>query len=404
MLNTDRFWMFAVLLLVSSFSVVYVAGCGGSGTGTTQQLVGPAAISDESTGGTEGFFFLPPLAPEPQSADPFDPSLTSNLKVEVFLLDENNEPTGDPVAVFTDTSESNASETIRCCTTDEHYIVNFHTNTYDLVDGATCRIFVRRKSDNAEYGYADAQVFANMKHAKSLVDDTTFALKDGRTLPVKFRIEEGAEPTLGKILVYTMNEDDAYGDTAAVLRSAGYQVTQECRGSSRYITSSLLAGYDQIWFITYDDGHNWFLSESELDAIESAWNSGAGLFIAADDHDYHYQDHANDICEHLNLGLNFSGKISRPNTVYVSSPDFDISHPIWNGVSSISAGTQGEGKINVSDSDVSVIGKQGGTNMFAVGSYGGGRGRVVFDAGYYRLIAFAAGDEQYLRNVAAWLE
>ncbi len=209
-------YMKVVLVCAVCSSFVVLAGCaGGDGAflfGKSSALIGPAAISHEATGGTEGFFFLPPIAPDPSPGGTFDATLASDLEVEVVDLD-----LGTTVVIFTDTATTNSSETIRVNADDEHYIVNFHTDLYDLPDGQTCRIFVRRKSDGAVYGFADVQVFANMKEAKSLVDDTTFALKDGRTLPVKFRIEQHAEPAVLLLYEKDSNWNIVEGGASGVL-------------------------------------------------------------------------------------------------------------------------------------------------------------------------------------------
>jgi len=212
----------ALLGILALVSLVHTLGCGSgaeTATGVTQEpAVTPRdpgatpvswvrAISHEPTGGVKGFVFRPPLAPDSSSTRPFDPNLAPFLKVDVVLLDGSGKPTGAPVATFTDTPiDGSADETIRVNPADEQYIVNFHTDLYDLAEGSTYRIFVRRECDSAEYGYADLQVFASMKEAKSLTDETIFPLLDGRTVPIKFRIGEGAHPRLGKIAFHSLRD------------------------------------------------------------------------------------------------------------------------------------------------------------------------------------------------------
>jgi len=191
-------------LFLASACVLSLWGC--SGTPAPSALPSASAdvptataraISHEPTGGVKGFFFLPPLAPAPGPAGEFDDGLASSLEVEVVPLDDSGQPCGDAVATFTDTlPEGSASEHIKVSATDKQCSVNFQTDKHPLTDGAVYRIFVRRKCDGAQYGFADVQVLATMKEAKSLADDTTFALLDGRTLPVKFRISPDAEPRL----------------------------------------------------------------------------------------------------------------------------------------------------------------------------------------------------------------
>jgi len=177
----------AVPLLLS----LLLAGCGGDRDFTNEEPVSPSEISHALTGGTEGFFFLPPLAPDSQMDGTPDPTLASDLRVDVVDFGDPDQPV---VASFTDESDSNTSETIRLSDDGTHYVVNFHTDLYPLTEGSTYRIFVRRDSDDAEYGFADAVICRNVGQARRMLDEEDFALKDGRTLPIKFRIEEDAEP------------------------------------------------------------------------------------------------------------------------------------------------------------------------------------------------------------------
>ncbi|MFQ6133436.1 MAG: hypothetical protein ACE5R4_15445, partial [Armatimonadota bacterium] len=54
---------------VACVCVVALTGCGGGGGGDGPAGVGARAISDElHNDGTEGFFFLPPIADDPGAA------------------------------------------------------------------------------------------------------------------------------------------------------------------------------------------------------------------------------------------------------------------------------------------------------------------------------------------------
>jgi len=179
-------------------------GCGGGRDDARIGADSATAISHEPTGGTKGFFFLPPIAPDPGPASRFDANLASDLKVEVFLLDASGAPQGTPVATFADSASGGQTEAIRVDPLAAHYIVNFHTDQYALLNGSVYRIFVARRSDGAEYGFADVQVFPTGKSAKSLVSGDTFGLVNGRTLPVKFRIAEGTlRPAAGRIAFHS---------------------------------------------------------------------------------------------------------------------------------------------------------------------------------------------------------
>ncbi len=184
----------AVLCVVAVVVTLYGCGGGECVTNGTQPTVAPGAAYDGvQQGAVEGFFFLPPLARRPNFTGAFNPDLASDLKVEIFMLGEDGEPTGEAVATFTDTATTKKSAAIRVNTDHEYYIVNFHTRSYDLVDGAIYRIFVGRL-DGTQYGFADVKIVPKRKRAKGPKNDTTFALRNGRTLPIKFRVEAGETP------------------------------------------------------------------------------------------------------------------------------------------------------------------------------------------------------------------
>jgi hypothetical protein len=144
-------------------------------------------------GGNPDFFFLPPLVSDPTN-DPefdvgwFDPTLSPT--VEICMVEDNEcaptQPDGFPL-VFTG---GEGSESVRISPEDELYIVNWHTNISDSWAGGTYRISVLE--NNALLGFADVFIFNTMKEAKNLDTGESFALVGGRTLPIKFRIEEGA--------------------------------------------------------------------------------------------------------------------------------------------------------------------------------------------------------------------
>jgi hypothetical protein len=103
-----------------------------------------------------------------------------------------------PVAEFTTTTGS-GSEIVRVVPEDEQYIVNWHTDEFDLSSAATYRITVL--VSGTELGFGDVRLGSSGSEAKNLTTNETIGLKDGRTLPIKFRIEEGA------VFVVPVDED-----------------------------------------------------------------------------------------------------------------------------------------------------------------------------------------------------
>lgn len=158
-----------------------------------------AAISDGAhTGGNGNFFFLPPMVSDPSSDPNFDPGRFNPVLspvVEICLLDDTtntcaeSQPTNFPI-VFT-RATGPGSETIRVSETDEHYIVNWHTDQFSLSADRQYRIRVKGAAADQEWGFADVQPATSGKDLKNLDTGQLIGLKDGRTLPIKFRAEFG---------------------------------------------------------------------------------------------------------------------------------------------------------------------------------------------------------------------
>lgn len=159
-------------------------------------------IMDASHGGhNQDFFFLPPLVPDPSKHPAFDADgfdATQAPVVEVCLVGGGTcaaeQPPGFPLT-YTMTSGP-ASETIRLNATEQHYIVNWHTDQSTLDPSLTYRI--RVLVAGAELGYADVDVVSSGRALKNVDTDEYVPLLDGRTLPIKFRIEVGAVFVVGK--------------------------------------------------------------------------------------------------------------------------------------------------------------------------------------------------------------
>lgn len=155
-------------------------------------------ISDGAHGGTnDHFFFLPPLVPRPAVNGTFDGS----LEVEVEICEISRCGT-EPLSVFT-TVDGSGSEAVRVGSGGDHYLVNWHTDRYDLDPDVTYRIIVR--AEGGELGFADVDVVGSGRELKNVDTGQYIALKNGRTLPIKFRIEDGAlsppSPLAYKLLI-----------------------------------------------------------------------------------------------------------------------------------------------------------------------------------------------------------
>lgn len=177
-------WMLALLLLVA-----------GSCTADRSNPVAPSwsepghVISDGAHEGNEHFYFLPSLVPQPSLAGTFDGSLAPEVQICAW----NGSACTAMLAFFT-TEAGYGSESIRVDQTEEHYVVNWHTaeilDTYPRAEDEVFRI--RVLAQGQELGHADLAVVASGKDLKNVNTDEYVPLKDGRTLAIKFRIEEGA--------------------------------------------------------------------------------------------------------------------------------------------------------------------------------------------------------------------
>ncbi len=142
---------------------------------------GRALISDQvHDAGTTGFFWLPPLVPE-TTYGTFAAGLAPLVSVELLPLGS-----APPVATFGATATS-FGERVKSDSAS-HYAVEWHTGRYALQLGATYRI--RVLLDGTELGFVDALAMATGAERRFVARDAFFPLVVGRTLPIKFRIDE----------------------------------------------------------------------------------------------------------------------------------------------------------------------------------------------------------------------
>lgn len=169
-----------------------------------QSLTGPESgpllvISDGvHNAGNPDFFFLPPLVPDPSGdarfeSGAFNPNLSPVVEVCHWVVTTTD---GDPVgscaevvARFSMTSGL-GSEVIRVNTSDQNYLVNWHTDLSNLDPTKMYRIEV--SAGSKKLGFADVDVVSTAKELRNVQTGEYVALLDGRTLPIKFRIEEDA--------------------------------------------------------------------------------------------------------------------------------------------------------------------------------------------------------------------
>ena len=175
-------------------SLTTVAGCSERGKdqapARSQNVVSDGAHNN----GNANFFFLPPIVAAPSYSGTFDASQSPVVTI-CQLSGSGCAPT---IAQFSMTSGT-GSEVVRLDATSQLYIVNWHTDQCiagpcTLPDFSTYR--VRVTVGLALLGYADVQVVPSQAKGKNVNTNDVFAIVDGRTVPLKFRIENGAVAVL----------------------------------------------------------------------------------------------------------------------------------------------------------------------------------------------------------------
>jgi alpha-tubulin suppressor-like RCC1 family protein len=160
------------------------------GLPTTSAGAPALAISDAAhNGDTEHFFFLPPLVPAPA----FGGAADADLNPTVAVCEWGDLGCVEVVANF-DRESGTGSELVRYDATSEHYIVNWHTDrcvTGDCTLDPTKTYRIRVLAGALELGYADVDVVTTGRELRNVQTDEYIGLVNGRTLPVKFRIEHG---------------------------------------------------------------------------------------------------------------------------------------------------------------------------------------------------------------------
>jgi len=185
-------------------AVAVAAACTDTPT-AVDPVKSPTAISDGAHPvgglGNPHFFFLPPMVKDPGPTG--TPDATLSPIVDICQLGADGltcDPLVPLLARFTTDPASTSpprpgnSETVRV--SEDHYIVNWHTPTFALDTEKAYRICVRVATEEEgvfhALGHADVDVVEAGNEKKDVDTETLVPLVNGRTLPIKFRIEEGA--------------------------------------------------------------------------------------------------------------------------------------------------------------------------------------------------------------------
>lgn len=173
-------------LMTTALGLAVLAACTDQGASVLSPTTPPLfEISDGAHSGNTRFYFLPPMVPEPSPSGTFDGSLAPVVQVCEWTGAECAAPL---VAEYTMTTGP-GSETVRVVPEEEHYLVNWHTDQFAL--DATTMYRIRVLVGSVQVGHADVDVVASGNGLQNVDTGAFIALKDGRTLPIKFRIEQG---------------------------------------------------------------------------------------------------------------------------------------------------------------------------------------------------------------------
>lgn len=196
--------------------VVLVAGCAADAGSPLGPSGDPTAVISDAAhvGAVPGFYFLPPMVPQPAYSGTFDAGVQP--RVEVCEL--------AGTACSTLVAQWTLSSGVTVNAGAELYQVNWRTGDHDLDPAKHYRISVF--SGAFRLGYADVDVVGSGKDLKNVDTQEFIPLLDGRTLPIKFRIETGivgavvvspdsAEVPIGGTQPFTATLLDLHGNPMA---------------------------------------------------------------------------------------------------------------------------------------------------------------------------------------------
>jgi hypothetical protein len=167
----------------AALAVLAVAACSADSSSPLAPEGPRQTISDAAhAGAVPGFYFLPPMVPQPSYSGTFDASLQP--RVEICELG-----VGGCVTTVASFTYGTGTSNVRVDAQGEHYIVNWHTKNYNLDPTKMYRISVYQGT--FRLGYADVDVVGAAKELKNVNTQQFIPLLDDRTLPIKFRIETG---------------------------------------------------------------------------------------------------------------------------------------------------------------------------------------------------------------------
>jgi hypothetical protein len=181
-------------------AILFAAACTADSMSPTAPTPPRETISDAAhTGLVPGFYFLPPMVPQPTYSGTFDAA----LQPRVEICEVNAGICTTTIATFT---FGTGSSSVRLGS--DHYIVNWKTSDFNLDPAKTYRISVFQGA--FRLGYADVDVVGAAKDLKNVDTNQFIPLLDDRTLPIKFRVETGIP---AQVTVTPASDSVDVGDT-----------------------------------------------------------------------------------------------------------------------------------------------------------------------------------------------
>lgn len=174
------------LYLAAALALFSLAGCGASNGSDGSETDDSELIFDGAHGGRLGFYFLPPLVPNPRTNGRFDRNQFPTVQI-----DQINPTTSQvirSVATFSRTS-GRGGERIAV---GAAYSVRWNTARYRVNPGEIFRI--RVLLNGAELGFADVDLVGSRRQLRNVNTNSYIGLIDGTTLSIRFRIETRLPP------------------------------------------------------------------------------------------------------------------------------------------------------------------------------------------------------------------
>jgi len=161
-------------------ALLFAAACSDNITPTRPTPQGPnSTIFDGAHSGNKNVFFLPPIVPNPVNQTGYGGTPQAGLPVafRIVCVGCASDGKNTPVTTLTPTFAT------------DHYEANWDTKAVALDASKTYRIEVRVGSQ--ALAFADVDVVDNGSELKKVDTQDFIALLDGRTLPIKVRIQQG---------------------------------------------------------------------------------------------------------------------------------------------------------------------------------------------------------------------